>query len=87
MKVKFFSPDDHVSFDNVISISMDGPEGKFMVLANHAPFLISTLSGVMVIKIINQKEEKIMIDNGVLEVAGNECNILTKTFSLHVNEF
>lgn len=79
-KVKFFSPDNYISFDRVLSILVNGMEGKLMILANHAPYLIYVLSGEVVVTMNNQKEEKFVIDRGVLEVAANNCSIVTSEF-------
>ncbi|WP_253300160.1 F0F1 ATP synthase subunit epsilon [Wolbachia endosymbiont of Chironomus riparius] len=79
-KVQFFSPDSCVSFDETLSILVNGSEGKLMILANHAPYLIYALSGVVIVKLNNQGEEKIVIDNGILKVAGNNCSIFTSAF-------
>ncbi|HCE59605.1 MAG TPA: hypothetical protein DEQ74_02115 [Wolbachia sp.] len=79
-KVKFFSPDNYISFDRVLSVLVNGMEGKLMIQANHAPYLICILSGEVVVKMNNQKEEKFMIDRGMLEIADNNCSIVTSEF-------
>lgn len=76
-KVQFFSPDNKISFSDVVSLTLSGLGGEFMILANHAPYLIHVLPGVVTVKIDNQQEEKIVIDNGVLEVVNNNCSIIT----------
>ncbi|MDD9331593.1 MAG: F0F1 ATP synthase subunit epsilon [Wolbachia sp.] len=76
-KVQFFSPNDQISFNEVFSLSVNGLEGDLVILADHAPYLIYLLPAVVTVKVNNQKEEKIVIDNGVLEVANNNCNIIT----------
>ncbi|MGL9717436.1 MAG: F0F1 ATP synthase subunit epsilon [Wolbachia sp.] len=77
MKVQFFSPDNQISFKRVISISANGLEGELMVLAHHSPYLIYLLPGIITVKISNRREEKVVIDNGMLEVVNNNCNIIT----------
>ncbi|WCR57570.1 F0F1 ATP synthase subunit epsilon [Wolbachia endosymbiont of Ctenocephalides felis wCfeJ] len=76
-KVQFFSPDNQISFNRVISLSVNGLEGELMVLAHHSPYLIYLLPGVITVKMSSRKEEKVVVDNGVLEVAGNSCSIVT----------
>ncbi|MCV3769376.1 MAG: F0F1 ATP synthase subunit epsilon, partial [Wolbachia pipientis] len=76
-KVQFFSPDNQILFDKVISLSMNGFEGEFMVLARHSPYLIYLLPGIIIVKINKHKKEKIIIDNGILEVINNNCSIMT----------
>ncbi|QKX02098.1 F0F1 ATP synthase subunit epsilon [Wolbachia endosymbiont of Dirofilaria (Dirofilaria) immitis] len=76
-KVQFFSPDNQVSFDKVVSLLMNVLDGELMILAHHSPYLIYLLPGVVTVRISKQKEEKIVIDNGVLEVVNNDCSIIT----------
>ncbi len=76
-KVQFFSPDDQISFSGVVSLSVTGLEGELMILAHHAPYLIYLLPGIITVKISNQTEKKIVIDNGTLEVVNNSCSIIT----------
>jgi len=75
-RVQFFSPDDQISFSGVVSLSVTGLEGELMILAHHAPYLIYLLPGIITIKMGNQKKEKVVVDNGVLEVADNNCSIM-----------
>jgi F-type H+-transporting ATPase subunit epsilon len=75
-KVQFFSPDNQVSLSNVVSLTLSGLEGKFMILADHAPYLIYVLPGIVTAQMSNQRQEKIVIDNGILEVANNNCSII-----------
>ncbi|APR98015.1 F0F1 ATP synthase subunit epsilon [Wolbachia endosymbiont of Folsomia candida] len=82
-KVQFFSPDNQIQFGDVVSLTLSGLEGEFMILANHAPYLIYILPGIVTVKINNQQEEKIVIDNGILEVADNNCSIIAS----HVHIF
>lgn len=81
-KMKLFSPDDYISFDGVLSVLVNSMEGELMILANHAPYLIYVLSGVVIVKMDNQREEKFIIDDGVLEVVDNSCSIVTNEFQI-----
>ncbi|WP_168464362.1 F0F1 ATP synthase subunit epsilon [Wolbachia endosymbiont of Ctenocephalides felis wCfeT] len=75
-KVQLLSPDDKISFDKVISISVNGLEGELVILANYSPYMIYLLPSVITIKMSDQTESRVIIDNGILEVADNNCNIL-----------
>ncbi|OEY86416.1 hypothetical protein BIY23_04295 [Wolbachia pipientis] len=81
-RVEITSIEDNIIFDKVSSVSLNGLEGKLMILANHAPYVICILPGIVVIKTDNAEEKKITVDNGILEVAKNNCNIITYHFSL-----
>ncbi|MDR2609599.1 MAG: F0F1 ATP synthase subunit epsilon [Rickettsiales bacterium] len=76
-KVQFFSPDNQILFNKVTFLSVNGLEGELMVLAHHSPHLIYLLPGIITVKMSNQKKEKVVVDNGVLEVADNNCSIMT----------
>ncbi|MDG7056479.1 MAG: F0F1 ATP synthase subunit epsilon [Wolbachia endosymbiont of Meromenopon meropis] len=76
-KVFFFSPDNQIIFDKIVSISINGLEGELMVLAHHSPYLIYLIPGIITVKMNNRKKEKIVLDRGgVLEVANCKCNII-----------
>ncbi len=81
-KVQFFSPDDQISFTGVVSLSVTGLEGELMILAHHAPYLIYLLPGIITVKMNNQTEKKIVIDNGILEVANNNYSIMTNQIQI-----
>lgn len=76
-KVQFFSPNNRISFDEVVSLSVSGLEGELMILAYHSPYLIYLLPGIVTAQMSNQTKEKIVIDNSMLEVANNNCSVIT----------
>lgn len=75
-KVQFLSPDYQISFDNALSLALHGLDGQIVILANHAPYFIYLLPGIITLKISTQEERKIVIDSGILEVRNNVCSIL-----------
>ncbi|MDM8335071.1 F0F1 ATP synthase subunit epsilon [Wolbachia pipientis] len=76
-KVQFFSPDNQIIFNKVISLSVSGLEGEIMVLAHHSPYLIYLLPGIITVKVNNRKREKVVISGGILEVVSNDCSFMT----------
>ncbi|MGL9725543.1 MAG: F0F1 ATP synthase subunit epsilon [Wolbachia sp.] len=76
-KVQFFSPDNRILFDEVVSLSVSGLEREMMMLAYHSPYLIYLSPGIITAQMSNQTKEKVVIDNGMLEVANNNCSIIT----------
>ncbi|WCR54021.1 MAG: ATP synthase epsilon chain [Wolbachia endosymbiont of Ctenocephalides orientis wCori] len=74
-RVQFLSPDNQILFDDVLSLAIYGLDGQLMILSNHAPYFIYLLPGIVTVKTSN-KEKKIVIDNGILEVINNNCSIL-----------
>ncbi|WP_333022988.1 FoF1 ATP synthase subunit delta/epsilon [Wolbachia endosymbiont of Pentidionis agamae] len=75
-KVQFISPDDQFVFNDVLSILVNGRDGEFMILADHAPYLIYALPGIITIKTLNKIEQKIVISSGILKVINNFCEII-----------
>jgi F-type H+-transporting ATPase subunit epsilon len=74
-KAKILTPDGPVFDGQVIGIQVPGEDGRFEVLANHAP-LISSLS-VGAIRIRTGKESKIFaVSGGVIEVLKNNVTVL-----------
>lgn len=61
----------------MVSLSVNGLEGELVILAYHSPYLIYLLPGIITAQMSNQTKEKVVIDNGILEVANNNCSIIT----------
>jgi F-type H+-transporting ATPase subunit epsilon len=80
-KIELASPENNLVFDKVISISVNGLDGKIMILANHAPYMVYISPGTIVIKMDNEPEKQITVGTGILEVANNYCNIIINNFS------
>ncbi len=79
-KLEIVSPESNIIFDKVVSILVNGLDGKIMILANHAPYIIYMLPGIIVIKIDSNQEQKITTSSGILEIANNYCNIIINNF-------
>lgn len=75
-RVQLLSPDNQILFDNALSLTIHGLDGQLMILFNHAPYFIYLLPGIVTVKMSNQEEKKIVIDNGILEVINNNCSVL-----------
>lgn len=80
MKLEVLTPEKSLFKGDIKSISVPGKKGSFMVLRNHAP-LISTLSkGEILIQTKDQKEEKIAITGGIIEVKSNMVVVLADVY-------
>jgi F-type H+-transporting ATPase subunit epsilon len=74
--LEILTPEKSLFKGDIKSISVPGKLGSFMILRNHAP-LISTLSkGEITYMTIDEKEEKISIIGGVLEIRKNQVIVL-----------
>ena len=60
----------------VRSVNCPGIEGEMTVLPNHIPLVTILKSGEVRIKIDEDKEEKITIKKGILEISKKEVIIL-----------
>lgn len=76
-KVEFSSPDNTITFYNVYLLSLRSIEGELTILPDHSSFIIYLLPGQVTLKTLEEKEEKVAIDDAVLKVENNCCNIMT----------
>ena len=59
---------------NVERVTVPGKKGQFTVLENHAP-IISTLGKGDVLYVIDNKEQKVEIISGLIEVCQNVVTV------------
>lgn len=79
MKLSIVSPEETLYEGEVKSVKMQGIDGKFQVLNDHAPLISALIKGE--IKIIEEEsgEEKVFaINSGLVELAKNEIHILAQ---------
>lgn len=78
MLLEIYTPDQKVFEGQVDSATFPGAKGSFQVLNNHAP-LISTLDKGTVLYKSNNKQEKMTIGGGVVEVLNNKVVLLAES--------
>jgi len=79
MILEILSPKENFFKGEVSSIIFPGTNGKFQVLNNHAP-LISFLTKGDIIYVKNNKEEKLSIKNGIVEILENKiCALIEES--------
>ena len=76
MKLEILTPDKSLFTGEVISVTVPGKKGPFMVLKNHAPIVSTLTKGDILISAQHNKEEKISISGGVVEVKQNNIIVL-----------
>jgi len=59
-----------------LSVTFPGASGDFTVLAHHQPFVTTLKSGVIRVRESGEATKEFIIENGVLEVAGNRAVVL-----------
>ena len=75
MLLEVITPDKKIFEGDVSSVTFPGSDGEFQVLPNHAPMISSLGKGKMTIN-TSGKEQKVMINDGVVEVFNNNVTVL-----------
>ena len=78
MKLEILTPEKTLFDDEVLSVQVPGKSGNFEMLNNHMPIVSSLKSGVIKITDIKNKESKIEITSGVIEMKQNKIIILAE---------
>lgn len=78
MKLSIVSPEETLYEGEVKSVKMQGIDGKFQVLNNHAPLISALGKGEIVIEEISGEEKSFAINSGLVELAKNEIHILAQ---------
>ncbi len=76
-KFEIVTPEKVVYNDVVQSISADGTEGAFGVLAGHAPLITELQTSILTAKDANGKTSRFALDRGFLEIMANNVVVLT----------
>lgn len=78
MKLSIVSPEETLYEGEIKSVKMQGIDGKFQVLNNHAPLISALGKGDIVIEEISGEEKSFAINSGLVELAKNEIHILAQ---------
>lgn len=76
-KFEIVTPEKVVYSDVVQSISADGTEGAFGVLAGHAPMITELQTSILTAHDSNGKTLRFALDRGFLEIMTNTVVVLT----------
>ncbi len=76
-KFEIITPERVVYTNAVQSISADGTEGSFGVLADHAPLITELKTGILTVHDASGKRVLFALDRGFLEVMANNVVVLT----------
>ena len=72
------TPHGRVVSEDVDIVTAPGVDGEFGVLANHAPFLSTIKTGILVFK-QDKREKYLMVSGGFAEVSNNKVTFLVET--------
>lgn len=76
MKLEILTPEKTLFKGEVISLSVPGEKGNFMVLRNHAPIVSTLIQGYVQVLTKEYKEEDYKVIGGVIQVKDNSIVIL-----------
>lgn len=76
-KLEIITPENVVYSDSVQSISADGTEGSFGVLADHAPLITELKTSILTVNDANNRTIQFALDRGFLEVMANNVVVLS----------
>ncbi|MEK6559447.1 MAG: ATP synthase F1 subunit epsilon [Planctomycetota bacterium] len=78
-KIEVITPEKVVYDDTVQSITAEGTEGSFGVLADHADMIAELQTGILTISDVNNKTVRFALDGGFVEILSNNVIVLTDT--------
>lgn len=78
MKLSIVSPEETLYEGEVKSVKMQGIDGKFQVLNDHAPLISALSKGDIVIEEVSGEKKSFAINSGLVELAKNEIHILAQ---------
>ncbi|TFH49630.1 MAG: ATP synthase F1 subunit epsilon [Bacteroidia bacterium] len=76
MKIEIITPDSKVYSGKIRSVRVPGTSGSFQVLQDHAPIISTLVRGPVFISDDQDKEVKLEISGGVIEVKKNRIILL-----------
>ena len=78
MKLSIVSPEETLYEGEVKSVKMQGIDGKFQVLNDHAPLISALSKGEIKIDEESGEQKSFAINSGLVELAKNEIHILAQ---------
>lgn len=78
MKLNIITPEDTLYEDEVKSVQLQGTDGKFQILNNHAPIVSALDKGLIKIVDKDNKSLSFEINGGLVEMSDNHIQILAQ---------
>lgn len=78
MRLSIVSPEETLYEGEVKSVKMQGIDGKFQVLNNHAPLISALSKGEIKIEEESGEQKTFEINSGLVELSKNEIQILAQ---------
>ncbi len=77
MQLNILTPENNIFSGEADSVQLNGMDGKFEILNNHAPLIASLKEGTVRIKTAAGKQE-FKLKSGIVEVLKNNVSVLTE---------
>jgi F-type H+-transporting ATPase subunit epsilon len=78
MKLNIITPEDTLYEGEVKSVQVQGTDGKFQLLNNHAPIISALAKGKIKITDNNDQTIEYEINGGLVEMSKNKIQILAQ---------
>lgn len=78
MKLNIITPEDTLYEGEVKSVQLQGTDGKFQLLNNHAPIISALAKGKIKITDNNDQTIECEINGGLVEMSKNKIQILAQ---------
>lgn len=78
MKLTIITPDETLYTGEVKSVKLQGVQGKFEILNNHAPIVSALDKGEIKITDVEDAQLSFSINSGILEMSDNNIQILAQ---------
>ncbi|MEE0899685.1 MAG: ATP synthase F1 subunit epsilon [Bacteroidales bacterium] len=78
MKLNIITPEDTLYEGEVKSVQLQGTDGKFQLLNNHAPIISALAKGKIKITDSNDQTIEYEINGGLVEMSKNKIQILAQ---------
>lgn len=78
MKLNIITPEDILYDGEIKSVQLQGTDGKFQILNNHAPIISALSKGQIRITDSENKEITFDINGGLVEMSKNKIQILAQ---------
>lgn len=76
MEIKILAPEKLLFEGEIKSVKLQGLNGKFEILNNHAPIVSVLVKSDVVVKDMEDNEHTFSIKGGMLEMSDNKISIL-----------
>ncbi len=78
MELSIITPEATLFEGEVESVKLQGVDGKFQILNNHAPIISALAQGRIIIRGKDKTETEFEINGGLLEMSENRIQILAQ---------